>query len=179
MRHQRYAYGVLALAAIAAGVWQAGVGGGFGSGPGSSVPQARTASAHPRRPEPPRVTLDDLRLRRAAVTLGERDPFRFRRQVSVVAARSAPRPADRLAVVPSQMPVPQAPVVPIRFMGSLVVRNARWAIFSDCAGYTGAARPGESFLGEWEVLRIDEESVVVARHGASPTRIAMMGCAPR
>jgi len=179
MRQQPYAYGVLAVAAIAAGVWQAGVGGGFGSGPRSSVSQARTASAHPRGPEPPRVTLDDLRLRRAAVTPGDRDPFRFRQQVSVVAARSAPRPADRLAVVPSQMPPPQAPVVPIRFMGSLVVRNGRWAIFSDCAGYTGAARRGESFLGEWEVLRIDEESVVVARHGESPTRIAMMGCAPR
>jgi len=179
MRHRRYAYVVLVLAAIAASVWQAGVGGGSGPGPRSSVPQVRTASAHFLDPDPPRVTLDDLRLRRVAVMSGDRDPFRFRQQVSVVAARPAPRPADRLAVVPSQMPVPQAAVVPIRFIGSLVVRNARWAIFSDCAGYTGAARPGESFLGEWEVLRIDEASVVVARLGASPMRIAMVGCTLR
>lgn len=127
------------------------------------------------------MTLDDLRLRRVAVINGDRDPFRFRQHVLVVVGQPAPRLPDRPAAVPSPMPVsvPQAPALPIRFIGSLVVRSARWAIFSDCAGYTGAARRGESFLGEWEVIRIDEESVVVVRHGASATRIAMTGCAPR
>jgi hypothetical protein len=127
--------------------------------------------------------LDDFRLRRVAVTNADRDPFRFQQRVTFAVARPSPRRAGDAAVVPSPLPVQetwvqQAPAPPIRFIGSLAFRGARWAIFSDCAGYTAAARPGEWFLGEWEVLRIGEESAVVERTGAAPARIPMTGCTP-
>jgi hypothetical protein len=109
----------------------------------------------------------------------DRDPFRFRQHVVVAVERPVPRSADVAAVMPLRTPVQQAPALPIRFIGSLTLRGAKWAILSDCAGYVAAARRSEWFLGEWEVLRIDEESVVVERTGAAPARIPMAGCAPR
>ena len=176
MREHR---GLVLAALVAAGLCGCSPGGGVEPAGPSIVPQARTATGPPLDPAPPQVTLDDLRLSRAAVTNGDRDPFRFRQHISVVLPRPAPRPAEHAAVAPAEIPVQQAPAPPIRFIGSLVLRSIKWAIFSDCAGYTHAARRGESFLGEWEVVSIDEESVVVEGHGTGRTRIPMTGCPPR
>src|SRR5262245_17236525 len=179
METRKLAYASLVLTAIVAvGVCRWSAGELIGSRPHSTAPYSPSTSAHPLRLTP-RVRLDDLRLRPATVMNGDRDAFGFRQHVAVVAERSAPRNAVGAALAPLRTPVLQAPAPPIRFIGSLTLRGATWAILSDCAGYVAAARRREWFLGEWEVLRIDEESVVVERTGAAPARIPMAGCAPR
>ena len=180
MRSRKDINGVIVLVAIAtASIWEWSCGGGGVTRPDPIAAPARTASAESQRVTLPRVTLDELRPSRVGVMHDDRDPFTFQQHVPVPVQRPVVRPADRAVVVPSPMPPPQVPAPPIRFIGSLVVRNSTWAILSDCAGYTAPARRGESFLGEWEVLRVDAASVLVERHGSAPTRIPMTGCAPR
>lgn len=171
-----------AIAVAAAGIWRFAYREHVASAPHPLSRQARTASRRAPQPAPPEITLDGLRLRTVGVIDRDRDPFTFQQRASVALDRP-PIPAvarAAVAVVPAQVPVaPAVPVPPIKFMGSLHWRGETWAIFADCAGYTGAARRGESFLGEWEVSRIGVESVLVGRHGAEPARLPMAGCAPR
>jgi hypothetical protein len=69
---------------------------------------------------------------------------------------------------------------PFKFMGILQKRSGEtWGVFADCAGYTRAAREGESVLGAWRVLRIGVEAVFVESLDGRRLTIPMAGCGPR
>jgi hypothetical protein len=128
-----------------------------------------------------RVKLRGLEQLPSSINDGGRDPFSFRPRPAVLRTPSpATTPLRVPTARPESLPVPAPVAAPFRFMGVLE-RGAteKWAVFADCAGYTRAAKEGESVLGAWRVMRIEVESVAI--ESLDGRRLVMVpgGCAPR
>jgi hypothetical protein len=88
-------------------------------------------------------------------------------------------PAARVSFLETQQ-IPPAVEVPFKFMGTLQKASGdTWAIFADCAGYTRAAKVGESVLGTWNVVRVGAESAVVESLTGQRVVMALAGCGAR
>jgi hypothetical protein len=128
-----------------------------------------------------RVKLRGLEQLPSSINDGGRDPFSFRPRPAVLRTPSpATTPLRVPTARPESFPVPAPFAAPFRFMGVLERGAAeRWAVFADCAGYTRAAKEGESVLGAWRVMRIGVE--LVAIESLDGRRLVMVpgGCAPR
>jgi hypothetical protein len=182
-RHAPRSLAVVLLLAIAGmAIWRAGSSTATSEAllpPGAS--QDRIVRPSPFPPAPPHVWLGGLAVHFASVLDTDRNPFSFRPRVAtaqVTRERTAVLPVG--PVVSQPTPVYNLPAdVPIKFIGSLEQGRRKWAVFSDCAGYIGAARQGELILGEWKVVTVGVESVHVEHLDGRRATIAMVGCAPR
>jgi hypothetical protein len=58
-------------------------------------------------------------------------------------------------------PPPPPPPIPLRFIGTLGQGNNKWAIFSDGRGVPLSGKEGELILGQYRIVRIGVESVVM------------------
>jgi hypothetical protein len=144
--------------------------------PRATAPLAASGSFDP----PVRVPLEALRGRAAEIDGASRDPF-SRRPRSAVLVTPAPPPLEAERVLRRvASDVPPVIAAPFKFMGILQKRTGEtWGVFADCAGYTRAAREGESVLGTWRVLRIRAESAFVESLDGRRVTMPMDGCGPR
>lgn len=92
-----------------------------------------------------------------------RNPFRF-----YVKPPPPPAPPPTTIVPPPPQPVgtgppplPPLPPIPLKFIGTLEQGGKRWAIFSDGRGLPLSAPEGGTVLGQYKVVRIGVESVVM------------------
>jgi hypothetical protein len=115
------------------------------------------------------VRLDALKQPPPEPTEADRNPFRFQ-------PKPPPPPPQPVLVHPSQAaPPPIAPVqppgppqatppppIPLKFIGTVEGRGpGKVAIFSDGQGMPQYGHEGELVLGQYRVVKIGEESVVV------------------
>lgn len=174
--------GVVVAAFVAVRVWP-----DFSSGgPAAPSNQARqTRAAHngdaPLDPSELHVRLEVLEARRPEPGAAERDPFRFK------PAPPPPPPsgpaggfeAPRQPAGPP--PPPPTPPIPLRLMGFIELPSGlRLANLSDCKGTTWSVREGESVDGQYRVVKIGLESIVIEYiNGKGRQVMAVNGCPPR
>ena len=109
------------------------------------------------------VRLDELKQPPPEPGGDGRNPFRFYVKPPpppppVVTPKLPPPPA----VDPNQPPPPPTiPPIPLKFLGTMEQGNKRVAIFSDGRGVPVYASEGELVLGQYRVVRIQIESVVM------------------
>lgn len=69
-----------------------------------------------------------------------------------------PQPSDADYVPP---PPPPLPPIPLKFIGTLERGGKKWAIFSDGRGLPLYGEEGKTILGQFRIVRIGVESVVM------------------
>jgi hypothetical protein len=68
------------------------------------------------------------------------------------------------------------PPIPIKFIGTAEKSGKKWAVFTDRPGVTVWAAEGETVLGQWKLVRIGVESVVMEYpNGTGRQTIPMRG----
>jgi len=113
------------------------------------------------------VRLDELKQPPPAPTSETpRNPFRFYvKPPPPPPPRPAPppplNPGDQGYVAPPPPPPPPIPPIPLKFMGTLEQGNKKVAIFSDGRGLPQYASEGQLVLGQYRVVKIQVESVVM------------------
>jgi len=105
------------------------------------------------------LNLDRLRNVGGELPASERDPFRFRPKPPPPAPRVQAPPVVFTPPVPTGPPPP--PPIPLKFIGTLEKGGKKWAIFSDGSNVPRYATEGELVLGQYKVVRIGVESVVM------------------
>jgi hypothetical protein len=90
-----------------------------------------------------------------------RNPFRFY-------VKPPPPPPPMVAPAPPRQPVdtgppppPPLPAIPLKFIGTLEQGGKKVAIFSDGRGLPLYGKEGELILGQYKIVRIGVESVVM------------------
>lgn len=142
--------------------------------------QSRPSPAIAPVDRPARVRLGALAGQPSAVDVGGRNPFSIRQKAAVLILPSQRVPEIDRARLEQAAPVPTAITAPFKFMGILQKRTGEtWGVFADCAGYTRAAREGESVLGIWRVLRVGAESAFVESLDGQRVTMPLGGCGPR
>lgn len=157
---------------------------GWASGGRLAVAPTRRATASfttSRNDDSPvRVRLDALSDRPSAIDGSSRDPFSTRHLAVVMMPPARPIPEIDRAAFREVFHPPPTITAPFKFMGILQKRTGEmWGIFADCAGYTRAAREGESVLGTWRVRRLGTESVFIESLDGQGLTLALGGCGPR
>jgi hypothetical protein len=109
------------------------------------------------------VRLDALKQAPPEPDNAARNPFRF-----YVKPPPPPPPPPKVVAPPPQAPVntgppppPPLPPIPLKFIGTLEQGTKRVAIFSDGRGVPIYAPEGGTVLGQYRVVRIGVESVVM------------------
>jgi hypothetical protein len=127
-------------------------------------PQSTTAAAGSLD-----VRLEELKQTPPEPGAADRNPFRFYVKPPppppppVVVAPPPPpppvlRPGDQGFVAP---PPPPPPPIPLKFIGTMEQGTKKVAIFSDGRGLPIYGREGEIVLGQYRIVRIGVESVVM------------------
>jgi hypothetical protein len=123
------------------------------------------------------VRLDALKQPRPSAEGGSRNPFRFYTPPPPPPP-VAPKPVPTLPPVEGPPPgPPQPPPIPLKYIGLLegVPGQGKVAGFSDCRT-TMRAREGEIIAGQYRLVKIGTESVVVEYvDGRGRTTIRMSG----
>jgi hypothetical protein len=120
------------------------------------------------RPEQLDVRLEALKQPRPQPDDASRNPFRF----YVKPPPPPPPPPKPVVVAPPRVPQPgdpdyrppappPPPPIPLKFIGTLEQGNKKVAIFSDGRGLPIYAPEGGTVLGQYRVVRIGVESVVM------------------
>jgi len=153
-------------------------------GPAAPSNQARPTRAAPSDegpldPSELDVRLEALEAKRPERGEVERDPFRFRPPPPPPPPASAQGPGPMGPVGPP--PPPQTPPIPLRLMGFTELPGGlRLANLSDCKGTTWSVREGESVDGQYRVVKIGLESIVIEYiNGKGRQTLAVNGCPPR
>lgn len=108
------------------------------------------------------VRLDELKQPSPEPSGENRNPFRF-----YVKPPPPPPPATKVTTPPPNaapaVPIgpPPPPPIPLKFIGTMEQGRKRVAIFSDGRGLPVYASEGELVLGQYKVVRIGVESVVM------------------
>jgi hypothetical protein len=174
---------VAVLAAVVAFTWWPAA--SPGAGPSNRARDPRQPAAEKTGPVPPLdVRLDALKQPPPEPGGEERNPFRFY-------VKPPPPPPPRPVVVPSpatpiRVPVvgdadyrpPPPPPMPLKFIGTAEQGKKRVAIFvfSDGRGLPMYAAEGELVAGQYKVVRIGVESVVMQYpDGSGQQTIPMRG----
>jgi hypothetical protein len=104
-----------------------------------------------------------------------RNPFRFY-------VKPPPPPPPRVVAPPPQPvnpgppPPPPVPAIPLKFIGTLEQGGKKVAIFSDGRGLPLWGREGEPILGQYRIVKIGVESVVMEyQDGRGRQTIPMRG----
>jgi hypothetical protein len=130
------------------------------------------------------VRLDDLKQPPPTPEGQNRNPFRFYvpppppppPPPKPVATPPAPQPGDPDYRPP---PPPPPPPIPIKFIGIAekpAGSGQKWAIFTDGRGTPVWCREGELVMGQWRLVRIGVESVVMEYpNGTGRQTIPMRG----
>jgi hypothetical protein len=115
------------------------------------------------------VHLEELKATRRMSEAGDRNPFRF--YVKPPPPPPPPAPVIKQPVTPPPPPPPgpgqegyvppPPPPITIKFIGTAEKGGKKWAIFSDGRGTPVWAAEGETVLGQWRLVRIGVESVVM------------------
>jgi hypothetical protein len=111
------------------------------------------------------VRLDKLKAPPPAPDDMQRNPFRFQPKPQPPAVESSPGPVagGRRSMAPPPPPVPQGPPpIPLKFIGRLERPSAGViALFSDGHGLRPRGREGDIILGQYRIVHIGVESVVM------------------
>jgi hypothetical protein len=124
--------------------------------------QQTQASAGAAKSSPLDVRLNELKQPPPEPEPDGRNPFRF-----YVKPPPAPRPevVERTPPPPGPPPPPPGPPppppIPLKFIGTMEQGTKKVAIFSDGRGLPLYAAEGELILGQYRVVRIQIESVVM------------------
>jgi type IV secretory pathway VirB10-like protein len=112
------------------------------------------------------VRLEELKQPPPEPAGADRNPFRF----YVKPPPPPPSPKPIMTAPPTPPPpqpgdpryvAPGPPPIPLKFIGTMEQGNKRVAIFSDGRGLPLYAREGELVLGQYKIVRIGVESVVM------------------
>jgi hypothetical protein len=156
---------ILGIAAIALLVYWAWPSASPAAGPSN---QARSAGTQQRGApsEVPHVDVAKLKEPKPEAS-AERNPFRFQPK----APPAPPPPPPTLVKPPVQTapdpnapppPPPPPPPIPLKFIGTLEGRGpGKVAIFSDGRGLPQYGKEGDVILGQYKIVRIGVESVVM------------------
>jgi hypothetical protein len=139
-------------------------------GPSNQAREGRTqagrGNGEPAEPHPGQleVRLDALSQARTQPEDPARNPFRF-----YVPPPPPPPPPPKPVPAPPPPPVvpnyvpppPPPPPIPLKFIGTLEVGGKKVAIFSDGRGVPLYGKEGETILGQYKIVRIGVESVVM------------------
>jgi hypothetical protein len=168
-RPRPWLLGVLALAVVLALVSWLAPGKSAAPAPGPSIPRTPASAKTVETVEPGDldVRLGELKQPRPGTESSERNPFRFYVKPAppppVVPkgegnGRGGPPPPP-IAPVPAEPPGP--PPIPLKYIGDLEVPGVgKVAAFSDCRS-TMRGREGEIIAGQYRLVRIGVESVVM------------------
>lgn len=125
--------------------------------------QRPQASAGPAGASPLDVRLDELKQPPPEPGADGRNPFRF--YVKPPPPPPPPAPIVKAPVTPAGPPLPPPPPpippIPLKFIGTMEQGTKKVAIFSDGRGLPLYASEGELILGQYRVVRIQIESVVM------------------
>jgi hypothetical protein len=132
------------------------------------------------------VAREDLKVRLEALTAKradpgdvERNPFRFRPPPAPPAPKYVPPPKP-VNVPPPLPPAPVIPPIPLKFMGTVEGPGIKLAALTDCKGFTYSGREGETIDGQYKLVRIQVESIVIEYvNGTGRTTITKSGECPR
>ena len=131
----------------------------------SNQPRQQRSGAAPAVAAPLQVKLDDLKQPPPAPGGEDRNPFRF--YVKPAPPPPAPKPIVSAPPPPSLRPggvgyvEPPPPPIPLKFIGTMEQGKKRVAIFSDGRGLPVYASEGELVMGQYKLVRIQVESVVM------------------
>ncbi len=135
--------------------------------PSNPRPAGKANTAETIKPEDLDVRLDELKAPRPAPEGTGRNPFRFYVPPPPPPPPMASRPEGRGGpVLPPPPPVgeigpPQPPPIPLKYIGLLnETGGGKVAAFSDCR-MTMQGREGEIIAGQYRLVRIGVESVVM------------------
>jgi hypothetical protein len=130
---------------------------------------AGTSASAAATPSEFEVRLDDLKHGPPEPSGENRNPFRF--YVKPPPPPPPPAPVVKQPVLPPPPPPPgpgqegyvppPPPPITIKFIGTAEKGGKKWAIFSDGRGSPVWAAEGETVLGQWRLVRIGIESVVM------------------
>ena len=159
--------GLLGATVVVAVIWAVWPAASQPPVPSNQPREARTQAARgageAADPQPGQlgVRLDALKQPATPPEDPARNPFRF-----YVKPPPPPPPAPaRTPVVQPTAPVPTGPPplppIPLKFIGTLVTGGKKIAIFSDGRGLPLYGKEGELILGQFRIVRIGVESVVM------------------
>jgi len=151
------------------------------AGPSSQSRRGRPAQSDAARLDPKEleIRLDALQAPRPQRGGVERDPFRFKPRPPPPPPRAeGPLPTPGPAGPP---PPPPVPTIPLKLMGFVDLPDGRrLASLSDCKGATFSAVEGEVVDGQYRVVKIGLESVVIEYvNGKGRQTMRVDGCPPR
>jgi hypothetical protein len=163
---QRPRTGVLLFAAVALlgvlaySLWPAATPGPSPSNPPREQrPQASDAGA---ASAPLNVRLEELKQPPPQPGGDSRNPFRFYvKPPPPPPPTSVVKPPTTVGPPPPPPPPPGPPPIPLKFTGTMEQGKKKVAIFSDGRGLPVYAAEGELVLGQYRVVRIQIESVVM------------------
>jgi hypothetical protein len=166
---------------LALGIWfwpanSAGPVGGLSSAARPAQPGGQDDAIDPATLD---VRLEALEARHGVAQDGDRNPFRFQPRPSPAAPLPAPldiRPVPQQHVPETPTGPAQPPPIPMKFIGIIEPKPGdRVAVFSDCR-VTPHAREGDVVLGQYRLVRIGVESVVMEYvDGRGRTTIRLQG----
>jgi hypothetical protein len=152
-------------------------------GPARPSNQARTAQPAQAEdeaidPKTLEVRLETLEGPRPEKGRAERDPFRFK------PVAPPPPPATRQPMPTGPVgppPPPPVPPIPLKLMGFVELPSGlKLANLSDCKGATWSVREGENVDGQYRVVKIGLESIVIEYvSGKGRQTMRVDGCPPR
>ena len=150
--------------------------------PPSSRTSAQARNSQPLDPAVLDIRLEALEAPRPDQGNMERNPFRFRPRAAPAPPPDAYRPAAPANSGPPPPPgPPPAPPIPWKLMGFLELKpGVRVAALSDCRGGTWSAKEGEIVDGQYRIVRLGIESVVIEYiNGKGRQTLRLEGCPPR
>lgn len=131
--------------------------------PSNPVREQRPVTAAASGPGPLDVRLDELKQPPPQPGGDGRNPFRF--YVKPPPPPPPPPPSTTVTRTPPAPVVdpgpPPPPPIPLKFIGTMEQGKRKVAIFSDGRGLPVYAAEGELVLGQYRVVRIQLESVVM------------------
>ena len=110
-----------------------------------------------------------------------RNPFRFYTKPAPLPPPVSTTQGNQLPPTPPIPPPPVIPPIPWKLMGFVEIKpGVRIAALSDCKGGTWNARQGEIVDGQYRVVQLGIESVVIEYlDGKGRQTLRLEGCPPR
>ncbi|CAN5391037.1 hypothetical protein BH23ACI1_BH23ACI1_09880 [soil metagenome] len=173
------ALGLTVLLALAIWFWPANSAGPVGRPSNAARPAQPGSQDDAIDPAALDVRLEALEARHGVAQDGDRNPFRFQPRPAPVATPPSAvdiRPVPQQHVPETPPGPPQPPPIPMKFIGIIEPQAGdRVAVFSDCR-VTPHAREGDVVLGQYRLVRIGVESVVMEYvDGQGRTTIRLQG----
>jgi hypothetical protein len=149
----------------------------------SSTPARTGSRARGQAIDPKELDIRLDALEAARPDRGEvaRNPFRFQPKAAPPPPPNAYAPAPPVNPNPGPPPPPPLPPIPWKLMGFVEIKpGVRVAALSDCKGGTWNAKPGEIVDGQYRVVQLGIESIVIEYiDGKGRQTLRLEGCPPR